>query len=472
MFYLLFMMNFHGRRKEAGMLQQAWRGDPSAFIPIYGRRRVGKSELIVHFMSDKRGIYFVGKRAPGDSQLQEFLETSARSLNEPLLAQVRVSGWKEALELVVKRWTGKSKLILALDEFQWMAEACPELPSVLQELWDRSWAKSGRVMLILCGSYLGFMEREVLGKRSPLYGRRTAQLLLRPFPYLEAAEFHSRYSVTDQAKVYAICGGIPMYLLGFDPRQSVEQNIMAKFLDDTAVLAREPEFLLREELRDLMPYHAVLMALARGSTAPAQLAKATGIDVRGLSYYLNTLMELGYVQRRYPLTGDKPSVKSVRYALDDPLLRFWFRFVFPHQSVLRVLGPERGYTEIIKPEIDAYYGHCFERLSRECLPLLYRDEQVRSGFQIGEYWDKEVQVDVIGWREDNWTDLCECKWSDITSWSNLEAELEAKVIRYPNKRNATISRRVFVRSVKSKTKPAKTGLRIHTLAEMYQLKPE
>ena len=454
------------------MLRQAWSGESSAFIPIYGRRRVGKSELIVHFMSDKKGIYFVGKRAPGDSQLQEFLETAARSLSEPLLAQVRVSGWKEALELVVKRWTGKAKLILALDEFQWMAEACPELPSVLQELWDRSWAKSGRVMLILCGSYLGFMEREVLGKRSPLYGRRTAQLLLRPFQYLEAAEFHARYSVVDQAKVYAICGGIPMYLLAFDPRQSVEQNIMAKFLDDTAVLAREPEFLLREELRDLMPYHAVLMALARGSTAPVQIAKATNIDVRALNYYLSTLMELGYVQRRHPLTGGKPSVKSVRYALEDPLLRFWFRFVFPHQSVLRVLGPERGYTEIIKPEIDAYYGRCFERLSRECLPLIYRDERVRCGFQVGEYWDKEVQVDLVGWREDNWTDLGECKWSDITSWSDLEAELEAKVMRYPNTRNATIGRRAFVRSVKTKSKPTKADMRCYTLADMYQLKPE
>jgi uncharacterized protein len=461
-------MDFHGRKREAGVLDAAWRSPASAFIPVYGRRRVGKSELIVHFMAGKGGLYFVGKRAPGESQINEFLETASRAMREPLLAQARVSGWREALELVVKRWTGKHKLILALDEFQWMAEAAPELPSVIQELWDRQWSKSGRVMLILCGSYLGFMEREVLGKKSPLFGRRTAQILLRPFDYLEAAEFHPRYSVADRARVYAICGGIPMYLLAFDERQSVEQNIMTRILDDMAVLAREPEFLLREELRDLIPYHAVLMALAQGQTAPAQLASGTGIDVRALNYHLQNLMTLGYVHRRFPLTGGKPSVKSVRYALDDPFLRFWFRFVFPHQSVLRMLGPKQGYGEILRPEIEAYYGRCFERLCREALPLIYRSEGVRSAFECGEYWDKEVQVDVVGLREDGRTDLGECKWGDVNSMAGLSAELENKITHFPNRRNATIGRRLFVRSLKTRARmPAAS---VHTLKDLYLLK--
>jgi AAA+ ATPase superfamily predicted ATPase len=461
------MADFRGRKAEARALEAAWRDTASAFIPVYGRRRVGKSELIVRFMSGKGGIYYVGKRAPGDSQIQEFLETAARALNEPLLAQARVNGWREALELVVKRWPGKQKLILALDEFQWMAEAAPELPSVIQELWDRQWAKSGRVMLILCGSYLGFMEREVLGKKSPLFGRRTAQMLLRPFDYLEAAEFHPNYSAADRARVYAICGGIPMYLLAFDGRQSVEQNISNRILDDLAVLAREPEFLLREELRDLIPYHAILMALAQGATAPAQLSGATGIDGRGLSYYLQNLMELGYVQRRLPLSGGRASPRAVRYALEDPFLRFWFRFVFPHQSVLRLLGPERGFAEIIKPEIEAYYGRCFERLCREALPLLYRKEGVRAAFEIGEYWGKEVQIDVVGVRQDGWIDLGECKWGDVSSMAALDAELEAKVERYPNPRNVTIGRHLFVRSLKARAKTPEA--RVHTLRDLYEL---
>ena len=451
------------------MLNDAWKADRSAFIPVYGRRRVGKSELLVHFMAGKGGLYFVGKRAPARAQMQEFLETAARAVPEPLLAQSHISTWRAALELVTARWKGNGKLILALDEFQWVAEASPELPSVLQELWDRAWSRSRRVLLILCGSYLGFMEREVLGRRSPLFGRRTAQILLRPFAYSEAAAFHPRLSAEDHARVYAICGGVPAYLLALDGLLSVEQNLIAHVLDESSALAREPEFLLREELRDLVPYHAVLMALAQGKTNPAQLGRITGIDVRGLNYHLNTLVELGYVQRRHPVTEAKPNVRSVRYALDDPLLRFWFRFVFPRQSLLRLLGPARGFAELIRPELDAYWGRCFERLCRESLPLLYAREGVRAAFNVGEYWDSDVQIDVVGVRDDHWTDLGECKWGDVASLPALAAELEEKVCRYPNARNATIGRRLFVRSLKSRRHARLEGVRVHTLEDLYEL---
>lgn len=463
-------MNFLGRTRELKALQEAWSAARSGFIPIYGRRRVGKSELIVHFMSGKPGLYFVGKRASGGAQLQEFLEAAARALGDPVIAQVRVTNWKSVLELLTERLPGKGKFILALDEFQWIAEASPELPSVLQELWDRHWSRSGRMLLILCGSYIGFMEREVLGQRSPLFGRRTAQILLRPFNHLEAARFHPRFSTVDQARVYAICGGVPAYLLAFDGAQSVEQNLISQVLNESAALAREPEFLLHEELRDLVPYHSVLMALAQGKSSPAQLAKATGIDVRGLNYHLNTLVELGYVGRRYPVTEARPSTRSVRYALDDPLLRFWFRFVFPHQSVLRLLGPERGFAEVVRPELDAYFGRCFERLCRQSLSLLYLREGVRAPFTIGEYWDADVQVDVVGVRQDNWTDLGECKWGDVSSLSALVAELDEKARRYPNARNATIGRRLFVK--KCPPKAHVSDARVHTLTDLYELEAE
>jgi len=454
------------------VLQDAWSAARSGFVPIDGRRRVGKSELIVHFMSGRQGLYFVGKRASGEAQLQEFLEAAARAVGDSLLAQARVANWRSALELVSQRLPAKGKFILALDEFQWIAEASPELPSVIQELWDRGWSRSGRVLLILCGSYIGFMEREVLGRRSPLFGRRTAQILLRPFNHLEAAGFHPRLATVDQARVYAVCGGVPAYLLAFDGGQSVEQNLVARVLDESAALAREPEFLLHEELRDLVPYHSVLMALAQGKSSPAQLAKSTGIDVRGLNYHLNTLVELGYVQRRYPVTEAEPSTRSVRYALDDPLLRFWFRFVFPHQSVLRLLGPERGFAEVVRPELDAYFGRCFERLCRESLPLLYLREGVRVPFTVGEYWDAHVQIDVVGVRQDNWTDLGECKWGDVSSLPALAAELDEKVRRYPNVRNATIGRRLFVKKIPPKAGPRLAGLRVHTLQDLYGLEAE
>lgn len=462
-------MEFFGRARELTMLERALAAPGSGFIPVYGRRRVGKSEMIVHFMEGRRGLYFVGKRAPIDAQLGEFMEAAGRSLGDELVARARVNGWKDALSLIVSRWKGKGKFILALDEFQWMAEAGPELPSVIQELWDREWSRSGKVLLILCGSYLGFMEREVLGKKSPLFGRRTAQILLRPFDHLEAAAFHAGLSTVDHARIYAICGGVPMYLRWFDRRRSVEQNISAQILDDMAPLAREPEFLLREELRDLIPYHAVLMGLAQGKTSPTQLARTTGIEVRALSYHLNTLCELGYVQRRYPVTGAKPKVREVRYALDDPFLRFWFRFVFPHQSILRSLGPERGFLQVIRPELDAYMGRCFERLCREALPMIYAAGKVTAGYGVGEFWSKEAQIDVVGVREDGVTDLGECKWGKPGGLQELAGELDRKSLHFPNARKATIQRHLFLRDLGKRVAIPK-GITVHTLQDLYRLK--
>lgn len=462
-------VKFQGRHHELKILQEAWAAPRSGFIPIYGRRRVGKSELIVHFLSGRPGLYFVGKRASSEAQLREFLESAARAIGDSLLAQARVSDWKSALQLVTERLPGQGKFLLALDEFQWIVETNPELPSVLQELWDRQWSRSGRILLILCGSYFGFMEREILGQRSPLFGRRTSQILLRPFNHLEAAGFHPRYAVADQARVYAVCGGVPAYLLAFDGARSVEQNLMGQILEETSALAREPEFLLREELRDLIPYHSVLMSLAQGKSSPTQLAQSTGIDVRGLNYHLNTLVELGYVQRRYPVTEREANARSVRYALDDPLLRFWFRFVFPHQSLLRLLGPARGFQEVVRPELEPYFGRCFERLCRESLPWLYLREGVSAPFSVGEYWDPEVQIDVVGVRQDNWTDLGECKWGTVSSFPALASELEQKVRRYPNARNATIGRRLFLRKRPGETKLP--DVQLHTLTDLYELAP-
>ncbi len=291
---------------------------------------------------------------------------------------------------------------------------------------------------------------------------------MRPFNHLDAAKFHPKYSATDQARVYGLCGGIPAYLIAFRPDASVEQNIREQMLTDHAALYREPDFLLREELRDLITYHAILQALGQGKSSPAVIAKATGIEQRALNYYLTQLTELGYVQRRYPVTEHRPAVREVRYALDDPLLKFWFRFVFPHQSRLLSLGPRQGFAELVQPQLDAYFGRCFERICRESLPLLYLREGVRANFQVGEYWNKETQIDVVGVRDDNWTDLGECKWGEIASFKKLANELDERVKKFPNPRNATIGRRLFVRGTKARTR-AMSGYQVHTLADLYSL---
>lgn len=461
--------HFIGRDRELAALRSAYMAPESAFWPIYGRRRVGKSELILHFSHSHPTIYLVGKQAAAGQLMREFLEIAASLFDEPLLASMPADNWKKAIEAVVSRWNGERKLILVFDEFQWIAEKSPEILSILQELWDRKWQKSGRIFLILCGSYIGFMERDVLGKKSPLYGRRTGQILLKPFGYREAARFHPDVSPTQQAMTYFICGGIPLYLRFFDSRCSVIQNIERVLLSETAPLYREPDFLLREELREVEKYYSILMALAVGALPSGEISRRSEIANRSVHYYLDHLSNLGYIGKHYPLTHERPKVRDARFRILDPLLRFWFHFIYPHTSAIAQIGPQQAAVRLIQPSLESYFGLCFEALCREALPGIYQHEGVSAAFDVGSYWDKAVQIDVVGIRQDGWVDLGECKWGAAKSAATISEELERKIVHYPNTRAATIGRRLFLHSLKPSRKPPPQGVRIHTLEYLYQI---
>lgn len=443
------MGRFVGRSKELRLLAEAAESPGSAFIPIYGRRRVGKSELILKFMQDHPGVYYLGKQSPQGLQVREFLTQASVALEMPLLADLRIADWSTAFKTVAEQWRAanpNSKLVLALDEFQWIAASDAGVVSALQECWDRNWKSSGSVVLLLCGSYLGFMEREVLGRSSPLFGRRTAQIHLQPFDYQEAAQFHPRWSRIDQARAYFLVGGLPQYLLCLDDGRSIDSNIRENLLDEFAPLFHEPAFLLREELREAAPYHAILFAIASGERTARAVADATGLPERNLHYYFEQLTAMGYVRRRYPLDGGRPNPKQVRFTIDDPLLRFHFRFVFPNTSALKSAGVARTFAEAIKPSLDSWFGEGFERLCREALPRIYAGEALGAAFEVGEFWSKETQIDVVGLRGDNWTDLGECKWGSVRSPKTLEDELARKAGLYQNSRGATLYKRYFVRN--------------------------
>jgi hypothetical protein len=458
---------FVGRQKEREFLSRSFKENASSFIPVYGRRRVGKSRLILEFLKDKQGVYFVGKKSPASLQIKEFLAESAQALNEPVLARISAENWREAFISLWDQWKRNEKLVIALDEFQWIAQTSPEILSIIQELWDRKWRDSGKIFLILCGSYMGFMEKKVLGRESPLFGRRTGQILLQPFSYREAGLFHPHYSIVDKARVWFLCGGIPLYLGAFSERCSVEMNIRNLFLDEHAFLFREAEYLLREELREVEHYHAVLMAMAAGACSASDIAQKSLVQERVLNYYLQNLMSLGYVARKFPLIGLNPSQKKVRYIIADPLLRFWFRFVYPNMSHVILHGSDSAFVQLVKPDLEQYSGYCFENLCREALGFIYRKEGVAANYAIGEYWDKQVQIDVVGYREDNVTDLCKCKWSPLRSVQPAAKEIVQKTPLYPNARNASINLRIFVRS-RPKRMPPNNSVVIHSLQDLYE----
>lgn len=463
------MVDFVGRRRELDLLARAFDSSRAEFIPIYGRRRVGKSELILQFANERPAVYYLGKQSPMELQVQEFLSEAASALSMPLLADLRIDNWRQALRTVVEQWRNAhpdKKLILALDEFQWTAAASPEILSDLQYCWDRHWKPAGNLVLVLCGSYLGFMEREVLGRASPLFGRRTAQIHLQPFGHQEAAAFHPGWSVVDQARAYFLVGGVPQYLLSLDGTRSIDANIRESVLSEYSPLFHEPTFLLREELREIAPYHAILFAIADGAATVRAMANATGLPERNLHYYIQQLAGLGYIERSYPLDGRRRNLRQMRLRIADPLLKFWFRFVFPNTSILRSAGPERTFAERIAPQLDGWFGGRFEDLCRESLAQIYANEGVSASFEIGQFWSKETQIDTVGLRDDNWTDLCECKWGRFGSARALVDELERKVARFPNTRGASLGRKYFVRR-KPATKADAPGW--YSLNDLYAL---
>ena len=449
---------FVGRDAELGFLRSAFDGGRSGFVPIYGRRRVGKSALIRELLATRPGVHFVGQESPPGLQQRRLLQAAAVALGKPILADQEVGDWRRVLTRIVEQADGK--IVLALDEFQWTAAASPELPSVLQELWDTSWSRSNEVLLILCGSFVGFMEREVLGHKSPLFGRRTAQIRLQPFGFREARAFHPDWSCAEVARARFLVGGIPAYLEALPPERSVEQSLVAELLHPFGRLREEPDFLLREELRDVGSYYAILTALADGHARPRDIAAATGLPEKNLPYYLGQLTAMHYVRKRYPLTGRAPSPRHVRYVIADPLLRFWFRFVWPNASALAQRGPERTFSDQIRPRLASWFGTCFEELCREALPVLYDREGVASSWEVGEYWDRDVQIDIVGLREDGWTDLGECRWGAPKAAAR---ELVERAKRYPNPRGASLKLRVFAQEPGTAE-----GVVWHDLVQLYE----
>ncbi len=320
---------------------------------VYGRRRVGKTRLLVESLRDQPAIYFMATESPATELLRRFMGLLAEYFDDDLLGRVPVNTWDDAFELLEAK-RQKARMILVLDEFQWAATASKDLSSVLQRFWDHQWKDSG-FHLVLCGSYLGFMEREVLAANKPLFGRRTMQMLLQPFGAHEAVRLFDGAPLANILPLYFVFGGVPAYLEHVRLEHSLRENIINIILDRGAPLNEEPVFLLREELRDFRVHVAVLAAIASGSTLAKEIAPRAGIAETKLGYYLSPLMELGYVERIVSI--EKRTVaasKKSRYRISDPLLRFYFRFAYPYQSQLSLHGPSLVFDRYVQRELDAY----------------------------------------------------------------------------------------------------------------------
>lgn len=405
-------MAFYNRIRELAFLEDQTPADRAALLVLYGRRRTGKTSLLRKLSADRRSVFFVADMASRSDQLAAFSETLFEALGEQELVGTALPSWDAALRYAAARATEKS-LLLVLDEFSYLCDSDPSLPSILQRLWDSEMSQT-RLHLVLCGSYVSFMEREILGARNPLYGRRTGEWLLQPMSFVESRAFFPDLQVEDQIERFGVLGGIPAYLERFDTTDRLDDNITRHILSRGSPLYNEPRFLLMQELRDPHTYFSICRAVAVGRTTPNEIAQGAGLSDRGVaSRYLQTLRDLHVIERRVPATERNPErTRRGRYRLSDGFMRFWFRFVLPNVSALEAGDPERVFESKIRPFLDQHVSLAFEDIAVEHLWRLQRDRQLERHYdRFGGWWRKANEVDVVGVADNGSLLMGECKWS-------------------------------------------------------------
>lgn len=423
---------FVARTHELESLEELYRRSGFQMVVVYGRRRIGKTSLIDEFVKDKRTLYYTGQLRSSLLNLQELSRIIYGHFGLPA-STPSFATWSDALSFVAEQ-AGNERIVFVIDELPYAARTEPGLPSALQVAIDHGF-KQGNVFMILCGSNEGFMESEVLGRKSPLYGRRTGQIHLGPFDYLDAARMLPELDCRDLVQLYATFGGTPHYLAQIDPHASYEHNIARLMFDKTGMLYEEPMMLLRQELREPAAYNSVLSAIAAGSTEPSRIADAAGIEQRSIGKYLRTLIGLGLVVRQVPFGENAVRSKKGAYMVADPFLAFWYRFVEPSLGAIELGAGAVLANQLCTGQVlPSYVGRQFELIALQWVARENRAGRLPFlATEFGRWWGtdpqerEEIDIDLIAAnRQESAALFCECKWRNDFNETEAIATLERR----------------------------------------------
>lgn len=446
---------FIGRERELSTLNKLYASGKFEFVVLYGRRRVGKTALLNHFIEDKPAIYFMGVESNEKQNLENFSKcileyTSGISADNSFLS------FQAALETVFKL-SEKDRLILVIDEYPYAARASKSLASTLQLLIDRYKDRS-KLMLILCGSSMSYMEDHVLAYKAPLYGRRTAQIKLLPFDFAETCRCFGNFSNEEKAIAYGIVGGTPQYLLQINDDLSIEENIKNTFLEPTSTLYEEPTNLLKQEVREPAIYTAIITAIATGYSRMSEISGKVGEETNVCTSYLRNLVSLGIVTKETPY-GEKASKKSI-YSIDDNMFRFWYRFVPENSSMISRGAADLVYRRI-EPYISDYMGKVFEEICKQYLwKLLLSGSSPIEFNSLGRWWGNDpinkcqAEIDIMGEQNKETAVFAECKWKNETTDLGVLDTLisHSELFPYKNKHLFLFSKSGFTKGCIDKAK--------------------
>lgn len=423
------MTRFVGRGRELAALEEMWARPGAQLLVTYGRRRTGKTALLLRFAQKKHCLYWPASQSSAAYLLRSFSQALWNHANPsiPVAADFSFGHWEQALRFAGEL-AARDRLLLIIDEFPYVARADPSLPSVLQNVWDHH-LKETSLFLTLTGSHIGMMENTVLSYKAPLYGRATGVLQVKPMPLADARQLLPAYSTTQAVEVYAILGGIPAYLEQFDDSRSLEYNIRTRILSLTSFFLIDPLYLLNEALHEPRNYHAICAAIGVGARRPSDIVGMTGLERTNLPKYLNTLQNLGFLERRTPVSWREGGNGRGIYVIKDHYLRFYFRFVQPHLADLE-RGNLDGVVNRIMSQLPAFVGSpAFEDLCREwVLTKGVRGELPFRPARVGAYWDDKVEIDVVAVSPSERALLFgEAKYTGAPVGEDILADLQAKV---------------------------------------------
>ncbi len=407
---------FLDREEELSSLNSRYRSNRAEFSIIYGRRRIGKSRLIDEFIQNKKGARLLAREESEHMTRERFSKNLAALFEDDTLSQTTLPDWDSFFQYIAKK-TKNKRYIIAIDEFPYIVEQNSTFPSILQDYWDRSLSET-RIFLIICGSSVSTME-DVMGHESPLYGRRTSQLLIKPISF---ADLYKEIDIDLEKAIrfYSVFGGTPPYFIEADLNETLEHNLVHKIFRFDSFLLQDTEFVLRSELNKPHLYLAILTAIASGKTKVNDIVNHTGIQRSKVGRYLSILRDLKLVEREVPVTEDSSRSRKGIYKLNDNFFKFWFEFIKPNEMLLERDRTEELSKKVMK-ELPKYVGPLFEDICRD---FVWENHDYQK---VGRWWYKSSEIDIVALNDDeNKILFGECKWSENVNPEAIYHDLKEK----------------------------------------------
>ena len=456
-------MKFINRTNELSFINKEFNAKDSSFIIIYGKRRVGKTELIKESGKNKKFLYFLGRQVNNKDNLEQISQICSIFFKEPMLIGQPFLNWDQFFSYLASHLKENTQIVF--DEYPYFVSAQPGLSTIFQKWWDESLKKIPYCKFIICGSSFGMMIEETLSEKSPLYGRRTGQIHVKSFSFYDSWKFFPKLSFSQFLQFYSVTGGNPDYLNRFSSYKSIDEAMLQEVFSTHSPLYEEIDFLLKEELREPKNYYSILKSLALKRNKISDLIEQTGIEKSSLHTYLYYLENLGLIEKEVSITESHPekSRKGI-YRIKDQFVNFWFQFVLPYRREIEI--GELGFLiKKTKEQLPKMIQENYQRIASE---IIMKYPNIRVIEQIGRYWDNKNEIDNIGFNE-NTKEIffIESRWSDKRIGINILSELfsKAREVNWNNdsrkEKYILLSKSGFTEELISESKNSKNILLIH-----------